>query len=75
MNPKPIETANDDDLRLSPHAMRRAAQRARELALRTGTTIVVSRREVIERIGRPAATASTEDQDLQERIAPCEDKP
>ncbi|MCB1958942.1 MAG: hypothetical protein KDE68_00180 [Rhodocyclaceae bacterium] len=50
MNPKPIETACDSDLRLSGQAMQRAAQRARELAARTGTELIVSRNGVIERI-------------------------
>lgn len=49
-NPKPIETAHDADLRLSANAMRRAAQRARELAARTGTSIVVSDHGVIRQI-------------------------
>jgi hypothetical protein len=40
---QPIEQAQDADLRLSVAAMHRAAQRARELARRTGTYLVVSR--------------------------------
>lgn len=55
MNKRPIETANDADLRLSPAAMHRAAQRARELAI-PGTFIVVSNQGVIERLN-PWATA------------------
>lgn len=50
MNKSPIETARDADLRLSPRAMQRAAERARELAARTGTAIVVSRDGVVEHI-------------------------
>ncbi len=50
MNREPIANANDADLRLSQVAMERAAQRAYELAARTGTAIVISRNGVIERI-------------------------
>lgn len=42
MNKQPIEQAQDADLRLSVAAMQRAARRARELARRTGTYLVVS---------------------------------
>ena len=42
MNKQPIEQAQDADLRLSVVAMQRAARRARELARRTGTYLVVS---------------------------------
>lgn len=44
MNTKPISTANDADLRAVPQALARAAQRARELAARTGTRLVVVER-------------------------------
>ena len=47
MNKRPIEQANDRDLRLSRQAMHRAAQRAHELAKATGTAIVVSHDGVI----------------------------
>jgi hypothetical protein len=53
MNKSPIETARDVDLRLSPQALQRAAQRARELAARTGTAIVITRHGVIEHIRPP----------------------
>lgn len=43
MNKQPIETASDSDIRLSSQALRRAAQRARELAAQTCTAIVVSK--------------------------------
>lgn len=47
MNTQPIETAMDADLRAVPVALARAAQRARELAARTGTRLVtVERGEV-----------------------------
>jgi len=47
-NKKPIEQAQDCDLRLSRIALQRAARRARDLAQKTGTTIVVSHGGVIE---------------------------
>ena len=50
MNPRSIENARDADLRLSGQALRRAAQRARELAMRTGAAIVVSHHGKIEHI-------------------------
>lgn len=50
MTVKPIESANDSDLRLSFKALQRAALRARERAAQTGTAIVVSRNGVIEQI-------------------------
>ncbi|WP_028310930.1 hypothetical protein [Derxia gummosa] len=56
MNPLPIETARDNDLRLSMTAMQRAAQRARELAARTGTCLVVVRDGVLTEID-PSAPA------------------
>lgn len=59
MNQQPIETACDADLRMSAQAMQRAAQRARELAARTGTTLVISRQGVIEHL-RPDAAASAQ---------------
>lgn len=48
MNEKNIEQAKDQDLRFSHVALQRAAQRARDLAKATGTTIVVSVDGVIE---------------------------
>ncbi len=50
MNNRPIEQARNADLRGSWPALQRAAQRARELATRTGTELIVSRNGVIERI-------------------------
>lgn len=41
MNERPIEQAVDADLRLSIVALRRAAQRARDIAQRTGTDLIV----------------------------------
>ena len=43
MNKLPIELAHDADLRLSSVALMRAALRAREQAMKTGTAIVVNR--------------------------------
>ena len=47
MKNRPIEEASDADLRLSAVALKRAALRARELAQRTGTALVVSRNGVL----------------------------
>ena len=62
MNPKPLEMSNYPDLPLSFVALERAARRAREIAARTGTAIVVLRNGQIERIWpasvSPAATES-----------------
>lgn len=68
MNPKSIEQARDADLRLSRGALQRAAQRAREVALRTGTLLIVSSNRGIEKI-QPAAGAKT----IQEPAAPYGD--
>ena len=48
MNNKPIEKACDPVLRLSYPALLRAAKRAREVALQTGTLLVISRNGVVE---------------------------
>ena len=62
MNKRPIEQARDADLRLSHSALRRAAQRAREVARQTGTAIVVSRQGVIEHLQpEPASTVRDPD--------------
>lgn len=50
MNKQPIEAARDADLRFSEQAMRRAAQRAREVAQQTGTAIVICRDGVLEEL-------------------------
>ena len=67
MNPKPISSARDSDLRLSPAAMLRAAARARLVAAQTGTLLIVSRNGVIEHI-RPALVG--ESLAVQETAAP-----
>lgn len=62
MNNRPIDKARDPDLRLSYAALRRAAQRAREVARQTGTAIVVCRRGVIEHLEpEPASTVQEPD--------------
>jgi len=40
---QPISRLKDADLRAAPAALLRAAQRAREIALRTGTPLIVMR--------------------------------
>jgi hypothetical protein len=57
MNTRPIETARDPVLRLSYQALLRAAKRAREVALQTGTLLVISRNGVVELID-PATEAA-----------------
>ena len=48
MNQKPLENARDADMRLSAAAMSRAACRAREIAVQTGTKLVISRDGVVQ---------------------------
>ncbi len=48
MNQQPIEQARDSDMRLSVAAMNRAACRAREIAVQTGTRLVFSRDGVVQ---------------------------
>jgi len=74
MNPRPIETATDTDLRLSRVAMQRAALRARQVAMQTGTALVISRAGVIETIEFPRP-ASVPGARVQEPDAPYGDKP
>ena len=71
MNTRPIDLARDADLRLSQQALQRAARRARELAMQTGTAIVVSHGGVIEQI--PPGPAEPEQQ-VQEPPAPYGNK-
>lgn len=72
MNPKPIETANDADLRAVPQALARAAQRACELAARTGTHLIIVERGLVKRVAVAAASQSTVSRMLrvQESAAP-----
>lgn len=74
MNTKPITTARDDDLRLSLAALRRAAQRAQDLALQTGTAIVDTRLHAVKTTSPPeAATAPAAG--VQEPPATCREQP
>ena len=54
MNMQPIEFARDSDLRLSQAALQRTALRARELAVQTGTCVVVVQHGVLTQ-SHPAA--------------------
>lgn len=57
MNSQPIENAHDADLRLSTVALQRAALRARELAKKTGTALVICQDNIIElRYPQPETT-------------------
>lgn len=57
MNPRPLNDAHDPDIRLSLAALQRAAQRAHQLAMQTGTPIVVSHSGVLEYLPPPANAA------------------
>jgi hypothetical protein len=59
MNKQPIESAKDADLRSSAIALQRAALRARELAERTGTALVVSHQGVMEHVWPAQVTVVT----------------
>jgi DNA-directed RNA polymerase subunit K/omega len=59
MNPKPIEQAKDPDLASSFNAIRRAAERARQIAAQTGTFLVVRHGEQIDRITVTAQNMSS----------------
>lgn len=72
MNTKAINQANNADLRGSWQALQRAAQRAREVAAKTGTELIVSREGVIERL-KPSRSAKLTQ--VQEPAAPYENKP
>ncbi|SFX65565.1 hypothetical protein [Marinospirillum alkaliphilum] len=63
---KPIEQASNADLRGSMSALQRAAQRARELAIQTGTALVVSQKGVIVHLHPKPDSAGV----LQEPNAP-----
>lgn len=49
-NKRPISQAKSADLRGTLPALRRAAERAREIAARTGTAIVIERAGKLERV-------------------------
>lgn len=58
MNTTPIDSARDRDLRLSAQALHRAAQRARELAARTGTALVILRDGAIVHVEHAGPTGA-----------------
>ncbi len=69
MNPKPIEQAKTPDLAQSMPALRRAAQKARELARLTDTEAPSSNREhKIDRIKSRRASRDIGDFDIREAI-------
>jgi len=70
MNTQPIESARDSDLRLSQAALQRAAVRARELAVQTGTSLVVVQHGVLKQINPDAQDAPLT---VQEPTAPYGD--
>lgn len=49
-NKRPISEAKSSDLRGSLPALRRAAERARQIAAQTGTAVVVQRAGKLERV-------------------------
>ena len=58
-NKRPISEARSADLRGSLPALRRAAERARQIAAQTGTAIVTRRAGKLERVyPAPAGTAA-----------------
>lgn len=59
MNKQPIEQARDADLRCSSTALQRAALRAREVAMKTGTAIVVNHNGRLEYLVPEALSADT----------------
>lgn len=59
MKPKPITEAKDPDLRASVAAIRRAAELARETAIRTDTDLVVVRNGQLVRISAQVLRAET----------------
>ena len=64
--PRPIEQSTNPDLRGSWPALLRAAQRARALAIQTGTAIVVCRNGGIEHIRPEPESASSHVQEPSE---------
>jgi len=72
MNTQPIEFARDSDLRLSQAALQRAALRARELAVQTGTFVVVTQHGVLTQINPAAQNLPLT---VQEPIVPYGDLP
>ena len=50
MNKNAIEQAKDRDMASSINAIRRAAKRARQIAVQTGTALIVRHGEQIDRV-------------------------
>ena len=72
INKQPIEQARDADLRLSRAPMQRAALRAREIAARTGTSLIVSEGGQVRRIAvEPLSGAAMQ---VQETAVPYKSK-
>jgi hypothetical protein len=70
MSKRSIEEARDPDLRGSLPALRRAALRAREIARKSGTAVVIWRNNRIEYLkpeGRRADTDLEEDEKIYRR--------
>lgn len=75
MKPRSIDEATNADLRGSFQALRRAAQRAREVAERTGTALVISRDGVVEYLTSPSVEADKNAAaNVQEPAAPYRNK-
>lgn len=72
MNDKRIEAAKDIDLRLSAQALKRAAVRARQLALQTQTFLVVSQQGKLKHI---SPDELLQEERIQEEAPPYGDKP
>jgi len=67
MNNRPIEQSLDTDLRLSIVALRRAALRAREIAQRTGTDLIVVEHGQLRRIAPMPEPGITQNDTTDER--------
>jgi len=61
MNPKPIDQAQDEDIRQVPAVLARAAKRAREIAAMTKTAVVVVRNGQLIKESVPAANPGLTD--------------
>jgi hypothetical protein len=59
MTPEPLKNSHYPDLPHSLDALERAAQRAREIAARTGTAVVIQREGQIERLRPTDESVST----------------
>ncbi|MDA3935185.1 MAG: hypothetical protein PF630_12800 [Gammaproteobacteria bacterium] len=70
--PKPIQQAVNPDLRGSWLALLRTTKRVRELAIQTGTTLVISHQDVIEHIWPQPEAVMTQ---VHDKPATYGDKP